>query len=63
MGPDVKGLEMRLPAIPSWVDVWKELGALPTVIPAPEINLAMNTGRVEAHENSLVSPYSRKCNS
>ncbi|MCP4626642.1 MAG: TRAP transporter substrate-binding protein [bacterium] len=61
MGPDdIKGLKMRLPAIPIWVDVWKELGALPTVIPAPEIYLAMKTGQVESHENSLVSPYSRK---
>lgn len=60
-GPDdIRGLKMRLPAIPIWVDVWKELGALPTVIPAPEIYLAMKTGQVEAHENSLVSPYSRK---
>jgi tripartite ATP-independent transporter DctP family solute receptor len=60
-GPDdIKGLKMRLPAIPIWVDVWKELGALPTVIPAPEIYLAMKTGQVAAHENSLVSPYSRK---
>jgi tripartite ATP-independent transporter DctP family solute receptor len=60
-GPDdIKGLKMRLPAIPIWVDVWKQLGALPTVIPAPEIYLAMKTGQVDAHENSLVSPYSRK---
>ncbi len=57
---DIQGLKMRLPAIPIWVDVWKELGALPTVIPAPEIYLAMKTGQVEAHENSLASPYSRK---
>jgi tripartite ATP-independent transporter DctP family solute receptor len=57
---DIEGLKLRLPAIPIWVDVWKELGALPTVIPAPEIYLAMKTGQVEAHENSLVSPYSRK---
>ncbi|MBI9083474.1 MAG: TRAP transporter substrate-binding protein [Desulfobacterales bacterium] len=57
---DINGLRMRLPAIPIWVDVWKELGALPTVIPAPEIYLAMKTGQVDAHENSLVSPYSRK---
>ncbi len=61
MGPDdIKGLKMRLPAIPIWVDVWNELGALPTVIPAPEIYLAMKTGQVDSHENSLASPYSRK---
>jgi tripartite ATP-independent transporter DctP family solute receptor len=57
---DIKGLKMRLPAIPIWVDVWKEVGALPTVLPAQEIYLAMKTGQVDAHENSLVSPYSRK---
>lgn len=57
---DLKGLKIRMPSIPIWVDVWKELGTLPTVIPAGEIYLAMKTGMVEAHENSLVSPYSRK---
>ena len=57
---DIKGLKLRLPAMPIWVDVWKELGALPTIVPAPEIYLAMKTGQVDAHENSLVSPYSRK---
>ena len=57
---DLKGIKIRLPAIPIWVDVWKTLGALPTVIPAPQIYLAMKTGQVSAHENSLVSPYSRK---
>jgi tripartite ATP-independent transporter DctP family solute receptor len=57
---DLNWLKIRMPAIPIWVDVWKELGTLPTVIPAGEIYLAMKTGQVEAHENSLVSPYSRK---
>jgi tripartite ATP-independent transporter DctP family solute receptor len=57
---DLKGLKIRMPAIPIWVDTWKELGTLPTVIPAGEIYLAMQTGQVDAHENSLVSPYSRK---
>ncbi len=57
---DLKGLKIRMPAIPIWVDVWKELGTLPTVIPPSEIYLAMKTGQVESHENSLVSPYSRK---
>ncbi len=57
---DIEGLKMRLPMVPTWVAVWKQLGALPTVIPAPEIYLAMKTGQVEAHENTLVSPYSRK---
>ncbi len=57
---DMEDLKMRLPQIPIWLKVWEELGANPVVVPATEIYLAMKTGLVEAHENSLVSPYSRK---
>ena len=57
---DLKGLRLRLPAIPVWIDVWSSLGAQTVVVPAPEIYLAMQTGQVDAHENSLGSPYSRK---
>jgi len=56
---DIKGLKMRLPEEPTWLRVWKALGALPVAIPAPDIYMAMQTGQVEAHENTLVSPYSR----
>ena len=60
-GPDdLEGLTMRLPEIPVWVDVWQTLGVQPVVIPAPDIYLAMQTGQVEAHENSLASPYTRQ---
>ncbi|KPQ12828.1 MAG: TRAP-type transporter substrate-binding component [Saliniramus fredricksonii] len=57
---DLDGLTMRLPQIPVWVDVWEELGVQAVVIPAPDIYLAMRTGQVEAHENSLASPYTRQ---
>lgn len=57
---DLKGMKFRLPAVPTWVDVWKELGALPVVIPAPEIYIAMQTGQVDGHENTLASPYLKK---
>lgn len=60
-GPeDLQGLPMRLPQIPVWVDVWEELGVQVVVIPAPDIFLAMRTGQVQAHENSLASPYTRQ---
>jgi TRAP-type transport system periplasmic protein len=60
-GPDdLQGLPMRLPQIPVWVDVWEELGVQVVVIPAPDIYLAMRTGQVQAHENSLASPYTRQ---
>jgi TRAP-type C4-dicarboxylate transport system substrate-binding protein len=57
---DLEGLTMRLPQIPVWVDVWEELGVQAVVIPAPDIYLAMRTGQVQAHENSLASPYTRQ---
>ncbi|WP_417599081.1 TRAP transporter substrate-binding protein [Pararhodobacter oceanensis] len=57
---DLHGLPMRLPQVPVWVDVWSELGVQPIVIPAPDIYFAMRTGQVEAHENSLASPYTRQ---
>jgi TRAP-type transport system periplasmic protein len=57
---DLRGLRMRLPEIPLWVDIWEELGVQAVVIPAPDIYLAMRTGQVEAHENSLAGPYTRQ---
>jgi TRAP-type transport system periplasmic protein len=57
---DLQGLRMRLPQIPLWVDVWETLGVQAVVIPAPDIYLAMRTGQVEAHENSLAGPYTRQ---
>ena len=57
---DLQGLPMRMPQIPVWVDVWSELGVQPIVIPAPDIYFAMRTGQVQAHENSLASPYTRQ---
>lgn len=60
-GPeDIRGLKMRVPALPIWVSVWKELEALPTVVPATGIYLALKTGQCEASENTLASPYTRK---
>jgi TRAP-type transport system periplasmic protein len=56
---DVKGLKIRVPENPVFIRLWKQLGALPVSLPASEIYMAMQTGQVEAHENTLVSPYSR----
>jgi len=57
---DLVGLPMRMPQIPVWIDVWEELGVQAVVIPASDIYLAMRTGQVKAHENSLASPYTRQ---
>lgn len=56
--PDaLKGVKLRLPEIPDWVAVWKELGALPTVVAWPEVFGALQTGVVDAQENPLYLIY------
>ncbi|EAZ99944.1 TRAP transporter substrate-binding protein [Marinobacter sp. ELB17] len=57
---DLEGFRLRLPALPVWMEVWKEMGAQVVSVPAPEIYLAMQTGQVDGHENSLSSPYTRR---
>jgi len=59
--PDaLKGLKLRLPEIPDWVAVWKELGALPTVVAWPEVFGALQTGVVDGQENPLYLIYTTK---
>jgi tripartite ATP-independent transporter DctP family solute receptor len=59
--PDaLKGVKLRLPEIPDWVAVWKELGALPTVVAWPEVFGALQTGVVDAQENPLYLIYTTK---
>lgn len=57
---EVKGLKIRVPEIPTWVEVWRELGALPTVVAWPEVFGALQTGVVEAQENPLYLIYTTK---
>ncbi|RCV86738.1 TRAP transporter substrate-binding protein [Billgrantia montanilacus] len=57
---DLSGFRLRLPSLPVWLEVWEEIGAQVVNVPAPEIYLAMQTGQVDGHENSLSSPYTRR---
>lgn len=57
---ELKGLKIRMPEIEWWVDVWDELGALPTPIAATEIVTALKTGTVDAQENFLTNIAGRK---
>jgi tripartite ATP-independent transporter DctP family solute receptor len=57
---EVEGLKIRVPEIPTWVEVWRELGALPTVVAWPEVFGALQTGVVEAQENPLYLIYTTK---
>ena len=57
---ELSGLKIRVPEIPTWVEVWREMGALPTVVAWPEVFGALQTGVVEAQENPLYLIYTTK---
>lgn len=57
---ELAGLKIRVPEIPTWVEVWREMGALPTVVAWPEVFGALQTGVVEAQENPLYLIYTTK---
>jgi tripartite ATP-independent transporter DctP family solute receptor len=52
---DVKGLKIRVPQNPSYLALWKALGAIPTVIPWAETQTALTSGVVGAQENPIDS--------
>ena len=57
---ELKGLKLRVPEIPQWVTVWKELGALPTPVAWPEVFTALQTGVVNGQENPIMQIYEGK---
>jgi TRAP-type C4-dicarboxylate transport system substrate-binding protein len=47
---DVKGIKLRVPEIPTWVEMARALGTNPSPIPAGEMYTALQTGVVDAVE-------------
>lgn len=47
---DCAGIRLRVPEIPTWVEMARSLGANPTPIPAAEIYTALQTGVIDAIE-------------
>ncbi len=55
-GPeDAKGLKIRVPTTPIYIDTWDWLGANPTPLPGGEIFTALQQGTVDAQENPYTS--------
>lgn len=50
---DVKGLKMRVPNAPLFMQFWRSVGAQPTPMAFGEVFTALQTGVVEAQENPL----------
>lgn len=57
---ELKGLKLRVPEIPQWVAVWKEIGALPTPVAWPEVFTALQTGVVNGQENPILQIHEAK---
>ncbi|MBZ0148027.1 MAG: TRAP transporter substrate-binding protein [Pseudorhodoplanes sp.] len=57
---DLKGMRIRLPENPDWLQVWKAFDTLPVPIPSPEIFGSLQTGVVDAQENPISSNYNQK---
>jgi TRAP-type transport system periplasmic protein len=56
--PDAaKGLKIRIPLQPIYVDSWKELGAQPAAIAYGELYMALKQGVVDSQENPLSYIY------
>lgn len=50
---DLKGVKMRVPEVPLYVEAWKAIGSSPTPIVLSELYTALQQGVVEAQENPL----------
>jgi tripartite ATP-independent transporter DctP family solute receptor len=59
---DVSNLKLRLPAAPSWIAVWKAIGADPIAVPLPELYGALKSGKADSSEGDLPQISSFKLN-
>jgi tripartite ATP-independent transporter DctP family solute receptor len=57
---DLKGAKLRVPQVKTWVEVWKELGALPTPIAWPEVFTSLQTNVIDMQENPAAQIYEAK---
>jgi TRAP-type transport system periplasmic protein len=54
---DAKGLKIRIPLQPIYVECWKDLGAQPVAIAYGELYMALKQGVVDSQENPLSYIY------
>jgi len=55
---DVKGLKMRVPNVPLFLDAWKAIGAFPQAMAFSEVFTALQQGTIGAQENPYDLIYS-----
>ena len=57
---DMKGLVLRMPPAPAWIDAGKSLGANVTPVAYSELYTALQTGTVDTQDNPLPGTYAMK---
>ena len=55
---DVQGMNLRLPELEPWVEIWSEIGADPTPVALDELYSALQTGVAEASEGDTEQIHS-----
>lgn len=50
---DLQGLQIRVPELPMFVDLWEAWGAQPIAMPFPELYTALQQGTVDGQENGI----------
>lgn len=56
----LKGVKIRMPKIPLWIDIWSGLGATIAPMPSKEVFSAMQAGVIDAQENMLSNIWGRR---
>lgn len=57
---DLKGLKIRVPELPAFVDLFKAWGAQPLPIAFPELYTALQQGTVDGQDNGIVLTFDSK---
>jgi len=50
---DVYNLKLRLPVLPTWVAIWKAIGADPVPLPLTELYAGLKSGKADASEGDV----------
>ena len=56
-GEDLKGLKLRVPEVPMYIDFYKALGVLPTPMAVTELTTALQQGTVDGQDNGAIVTY------
>jgi TRAP-type transport system periplasmic protein len=57
---DCKGLKLRVPPIPVYVETWKQWGATPTPVAAKDIYTSLKTGLVDGQDQTILAIWDAK---